>query len=131
MNSRNGSRRVFRNLILRRKRYKSKIQQKVEFIYSPSHLNVQTSGVFTIKASGHSGEAEISFQSKDHVELFECAGLCRAKYRFESVHGFLKALAASSKVCLRMNEEEILSAQFLMEGGGVETFLEFTVAPLI
>jgi cell cycle checkpoint protein len=94
-------------------------------------MNAQNSGVFTIKASGQSGEAEISFQAKDNVELFECASECGAKYRFESVHGFLKALGASSKVCLRMNEEGLLSAQFLMEGGGVETFLEFTVAPLV
>ena len=63
---------------------------------------------------------------RDVLESFECAKTIKFTYRVAHISCALRALQASLKTSLRIDDEGLLSLQFLM-AGGPGAFLEFRV----
>ena len=63
---------------------------------------------------------------RDVLESFECAKMIKFTYRVAHISCALRALQASLKTSLRIDDEGLLSLQFLM-AGGPGAFLEFRV----
>ncbi|RDB24017.1 Cell cycle checkpoint protein RAD1 [Hypsizygus marmoreus] len=87
-----------------------------------------------IQAAGTFGSTEMDYPNdRDVLETFECTRSVRFSYRFAHISRALRALQSSTKTSLRIDEEGLLSLQFLMPSpkpkgaGGTSTdaFIEF------
>ncbi|GBE82696.1 hypothetical protein SCP_0410810 [Sparassis crispa] len=87
-----------------------------------------------LQAAGTFGSTEMDYPSdKEVLETCECENTVSFSYRFSHISKTLRALQSSSKTSLRINEEGLLSLQFLMPspksraggGGGASAFIEF------
>ncbi|KAK5163783.1 checkpoint clamp complex protein Rad1 [Saxophila tyrrhenica] len=100
---------------------------------------------FTFTASGPLGSANVEFTqdtSSDTpiLETFFCPTKTEASFKFSLIKAAQRAMASATKVSLRLDEEGVLSLQFLVEmevggvvagqGGGV-AFVDFRVVPLV
>jgi len=90
-----------------------------------------------IQAGGTFGSAEMDYPNdREVLETFECESTVSFSYRFAHISRTLKALQASAKTSLRIDEEGLLSLQFLTpshspRGGGiVNSIVEFKCLPL-
>ncbi|PPQ99931.1 hypothetical protein CVT24_009566, partial [Panaeolus cyanescens] len=89
--------------------------------------------ILRIQASGTFGSTEMDYPNdREVLENFECT----EPTRFSHITKALKALQSSTKTSLRIDDQGMLSLQFLMPspkprvGGGSDAFLEFRYLPL-
>jgi len=86
-----------------------------------------------IQATGTFGSTEMDYPNdRDVLETFECTRNVIFSYRFGHISRALRALQSSTKTSLRIDEEGLLSLQFLMPSpkaraadGGADAFIEF------
>jgi len=85
----------------------------------------------SFRASGNYGSAQMDYLNDPHVlETFECSAAIQYKYRLSHINRALRALQSSTKASIRIDDQGLLSMQFLMnttEGA----FLEFRFVPLV
>lgn len=84
---------------------------------------------FRISGSGIAGDILIDYPRDNRVfDAFECSGLVQFSYKFSILQTCLKALAVSKKTSLRINEQGLLSLQFMVPQHDAKlTFIEFVV----
>ncbi|KAG5650882.1 hypothetical protein H0H81_010661 [Sphagnurus paluster] len=98
-------------------------QKKISREVSKPMLRIQAAGTF--------GSTEMDYPNdRDVLETFECIRNVRFSYRFQHISRTLKALQSSTKTSLRIDEDGLLSLQFLMpspkpKGTSAEAFIEF------
>lgn len=102
----------------------------------------------SLTAAGALGSAAVDFTADTSsdtpiLETFHCPTRTSASFKFSSIKAAQRAMAASTKVSMRLDEEGVLSLQFLVEveaggagtggGGGGEgvAFVDFRVVPLV
>ncbi|KAK4555851.1 checkpoint clamp complex protein Rad1 [Recurvomyces mirabilis] len=99
----------------------------------------------SLSAVGVLGSASIDFTTTTSsetpvLETFHCPSKTSASYRFSSLKAAQRAMATATKVSLRMDDEGVLSLQFLVEiepaGGGGDAaaavaFVDFRIVPLV
>ncbi|KAK5695817.1 checkpoint clamp complex protein Rad1 [Elasticomyces elasticus] len=105
----------------------------------------------SLSAAGALGEARVDFSTTTSsetpvLETFQCQRRVSSHYRFSAVKSASRAMAAATKVSVRMDCEGVLSLQFLVEvdgggsGGGGKlggdggegvAFVDFRVVPLV
>lgn len=84
-----------------------------------------------IQAAGTFGSTEMDYPNdRDVLETFECRRSVQFSYRFGHISRTLRALQSSTKTSLRIDEEGLLSLQFLMpspkpRGEASDAFIEF------
>ncbi|THH21077.1 hypothetical protein EW146_g419 [Bondarzewia mesenterica] len=89
-----------------------------------------------IQAAGTFGSTEMDYPNdREVLETFECLQTVNFSYRFGHISRTLRALQSSTKTSLRIDEEGLLSLQFLMpspkpRGGTSDAFIEFRCLPL-
>ncbi|KZV70750.1 Rad1-domain-containing protein [Peniophora sp. CONT] len=119
---------------------------KLTFVGNP--LGAQASGdarpsrssskpIFRIMASGSVGSTEMDYTNdREVLETFECEDSVSFSYRFSHIRGALAALQTSDKSSLRIDNEGILSLQFLMEQpnrtkqGAMQGYIDFLCLPM-
>ncbi|KAK7035810.1 cell cycle checkpoint protein RAD1 [Favolaschia claudopus] len=91
---------------------------------APPMLRIQAAGTF--------GSTEMDYPNdRDVLETFECTRHVSFSYRFGHISRTLRALQSSAKTSLRIDDEGLLSLQFLMPSpkskteGGADAFIEF------
>lgn len=107
---------------------------------SPEHLILtasETAPHFTLAASGPLGSAVVEFsKDKGLLETFQVA-TTRAKlvqhYKFSLIKASGKAMAQAAKVSVRVDDQGVLSLQFMIEvdGGNGVSFVDFRFVPLV
>lgn len=114
---------------------------------NPAHLTISASPFtdaaagLSLSVSGALGSANIDFTAdtaaeEPIIETFNCSNKITASFRFALFKSAQRAMATASKVSLRLDEEGVLSMQFLVEleghgsGSGV-AFVDFKVVPLM
>lgn len=95
----------------------------------------------SLSAVGSLGSATVdlstSTQSETPIlETYTCHRKTTASYTFSLLKAAQRAMATASKVSLRIDEEDVLNLQFLIDvdaagGGAGHTFVEFRVVPLV
>ncbi|KAK5719135.1 checkpoint clamp complex protein Rad1 [Elasticomyces elasticus] len=95
----------------------------------------------SLSAAGALGEVKVDFSTTASsetpvLETFQCQRRVSSHYRFSAVKSASRAMAAATKVSLRMDCEGVLSLQFLVEVDGVGSeegvaFVDFRVVPLV
>lgn len=94
----------------------------------------------SLSAVGPLGEAQVDFSTHTSsetpvLETFHCPAKTSASFRFAAVKGAQRAMAAASKVSVRLDEGGVLSLQFLVEvdgqGGQGVVFVDFRVVPVV
>ncbi|KAF8810093.1 Rad1-domain-containing protein [Phlegmacium glaucopus] len=83
-----------------------------------------------IQATGAFGSTEMDYPNdRDVLETFECTRSVSFSYRFGHISRTLKALQSSFKTSLRIDQDGLLSLQFLMpkpgKAGAGDAFIEF------
>ncbi|KAK0933219.1 checkpoint clamp complex protein Rad1 [Friedmanniomyces endolithicus] len=117
---------------------------------SPTSSRVNPNLSFS--AAGALGSATVDFTTTTSsdtpiLETFNCATRITANYRFSALKAAQRAMAAATKVSVRMDSEGVLSLQFLVEvdaagstnggGGGsgaqalLVAFVDFRFVPLV
>ncbi|KAI0042109.1 Rad1-domain-containing protein [Auriscalpium vulgare] len=92
--------------------------------------------IFRIEAIGTYGSTEMDYPNdRDVLETVECPHPVNFSYRYSHISKALKALGSSAKTSLRIDEDGLLSLQFLMpspkpRGGTSQAFVEFRCLPL-
>lgn len=90
-----------------------------------------TKPTFRLRAEGTFGSSQMDYPNdKDVLETYECAESVRFSYRVSHVACALRALQSSSKTSLRIDDEGLLSLQFIMAVGCAEAFIEVKCQPL-
>ncbi|KAK7037464.1 checkpoint clamp complex protein Rad1 [Paramarasmius palmivorus] len=97
------------------------------FGYPPENTNVEgmttkqkqkanmKSPIFRIQAEGTFGTTEMEYYNdRDVLETFECPSPVSFSYRFSHITRAMRALQTSVKASLRIDQEGLLSLQFLM-----------------
>ncbi|KAH9890604.1 Rad1-domain-containing protein [Cubamyces lactineus] len=91
---------------------------------------------FRLRAVGQFGSTEMDYPNdREVLETCECAHPVSFTYRFSHVARALRALQSSLKTSLRIDDEGLLSLQFMMPaprrpGRRSEAFIEFWCLPL-
>ncbi|KAK5121180.1 hypothetical protein LTR85_005664 [Meristemomyces frigidus] len=117
---------------------------------SPAHLTMVASPTsragadLSLSAAGALGSAIVDFTTHTSsetpvLETFYCPNKTSASFKFGLFKHAQRAMAVATKVSLRMDEEGVLSLQFLVEvgagsgGGGGEgcAFVDFRIVPLV
>ncbi|KAJ7043037.1 Rad1/Rec1/Rad17 [Mycena alexandri] len=90
-----------------------------------------------IQAAGTFGSTEMDYPNdRDVLETFECTRPVTFSYRFGHISRTLRALQSSTKTSLRIDDEGLLSLQFLMPSpkakaeAAADAFIEFRCLPL-
>ncbi|PPQ67670.1 hypothetical protein CVT25_012698 [Psilocybe cyanescens] len=86
-----------------------------------------------IQATGSFGSTEMDYPNdRDVLETFECTRSVTFSYRFGHIARTIKALSSSTKTSLRIDDDGLLSLQFLMPSpkprtaaGRSDAFIEF------
>ncbi|KAH6918975.1 Rad1/Rec1/Rad17 [Coprinopsis sp. MPI-PUGE-AT-0042] len=90
-----------------------------------------TTPLFRIQANGTFGSTEMDYpDDKEVLETFECSQRVQFTYRLPHILKTLRALSSSTKTSLRIDEDGLLSLQFLMpspkpRGEATDAFIEF------
>ncbi|KAI8999059.1 Rad1-domain-containing protein [Trametes punicea] len=91
---------------------------------------------FRLRAVGQFGSTEMDYPNdREVLETCECAHPVSFTYRFSHISRALRALQSSLKTSLRVDDEGLLSLQFMMPaprrpGRRSEAFIEFWCLPL-
>lgn len=111
--------------------------EKITFIGNPAgeagkaQRGIPAKPLFRIKASGAFGSTEMDYPNdREVLETFDCSHSVIASYRFHHISHTLRALPSSTKTSLRIDNEGLLSLQFLVpvpkpRGGISDSFIEF------
>lgn len=112
--------------------------EKLSFIGNPSasedgraHRPTPSKPLFRIQAGGTFGSTEMDYPNdREVLETFECQRSVNVSYRFSHISRAVRALQSSTKTSLRIDDEGLLSLQFLMptaksRGGTTDAFIEF------
>ncbi|KAF8626289.1 hypothetical protein AX15_004960 [Amanita polypyramis BW_CC] len=76
--------------------------------------------ILRIQAEGSFGSTQMDYPNdKDVLETFECVKALEFSYRFTHISRTLRALQSSTKTSLRIDDEGLLSLQFLMPSSKV------------
>ncbi|KAG2020730.1 hypothetical protein CC2G_006038 [Coprinopsis cinerea AmutBmut pab1-1] len=86
--------------------------------------------LFRIQADGTFGSTEMDYPNdREVLETFECTQTVQFTYRFGHILKTLRALSSSTKTSLRIDEDGLLSLQFLMPSpkpkDAMDAFIEF------
>ncbi|EJD46183.1 Rad1-domain-containing protein [Auricularia subglabra TFB-10046 SS5] len=92
---------------------------------------------FRIRAEGTFGNSDFDYSGdKEVLELFECVEKIAFTYKFAHIHNCIQALKSSTRTSLRIDDEGLLSMQFMMPTSRVEkafetnhAFVEFLCLP--
>lgn len=113
---------------------------------NPTNLSFQASpntshgSNLSLSASGALGSATVDFTTNTDsdtpiLETFHCAAKTNASFKFSLFKAAQRAMASASKVSLRLDEDGVLSMQYLIEisSGGNDSvaFVDFRVVPLV
>ncbi|KAI6117591.1 Rad1/Rec1/Rad17 [Pisolithus croceorrhizus] len=110
---------------------------KITFISNPvaevrkAHRGMPAKPLFRIIATGTFGTTEMDYPNdREVLETFECFRPMRASYNFAQFARTLRALQSSTKTSLRIDDEGLLSLQFLVpvpkpRAGLSDSFIEF------
>lgn len=114
---------------------------------SPAHLTIQASPTtrpganLSLSAAGALGSATVDFTTQTAsetpvLETFQCSQKTVASFKFASIKAAQRAMASATKVSMRLDEEGVLSLQFLVEveagaGGERVSFVDFRIVPLV
>lgn len=120
--------------------------EKLTFISNPRPVeddgrrrapNNAAKPLFRIRAEGTFGSTEMDYpDDRDVLETFECAQTVQFSYRFSYISRTLKAVQSSTKTSLRIDEDGLLSLQYLMPytkprgGEKHECYIEYRCLPL-
>lgn len=95
----------------------------------------------SLSAAGTLGSATVDFSTETAsetpvLETFHCPSKTSASFRFTSIKAAQRAMASATKVSVRLDEEGVLSLQFLVEveaGASAEgvAFVDFRIVPLV
>ena len=96
----------------------------------------------SLAASGALGSANVDFSANTSsdtpiLETFHCPSRTDASFKFSLIKSAQRAMASATKVSLRLDEEGVLSLQFLVEvdsgsgGGEGVAFVDFRMVPLV
>ena len=103
----------------------------------------RTGANISLTASGALGSAAVDFTADTTsdtpiLERFHCPKKTSASFKFALIKSAQRAMSSATKVSMRLDEEGVLSLQFLVEveagsGGGGEgvAFVDFRVVPLV
>lgn len=106
-------------------------------IASPSSRSAPN---LSLIASGALGSANVDFTTNTSsetpvLETFQCPQRAEASFKFALIKSAQRAMQSATKVSLRLDEEGVLSLQFLVEveaaGGEGVAFVDFRVVPLV
>lgn len=112
---------------------------------NPTDLTIYTSPTsrsanLSLSAGGALGSATVDFTTHTDsdtpvLETFHCPEKTSASFRFSLIKSAQRAMASASKVSLRLDQDGVLSMQFLVEiesgqGDGV-AFVDFRIVPLV
>lgn len=95
----------------------------------------------SFSASGALGSTTVDFTTETDsetpiLETFQCSARTNASFKFSLIRAAQRAMSSASKVSLRLDEEGVLSMQYLVEvdvpgaDNGV-AFVDFRVVPLV
>lgn len=114
---------------------------------SPESLTITAqplsrSANLSLSASGALGSATVDFKADGTsdtpiLETYQCADSTSASFKFSLIKSAQRAMASAAKVSLRLDEEGVLSLQFLVEieagasGSEGVAFVDFRVVPLV
>ncbi|KAG1749130.1 Rad1/Rec1/Rad17 [Suillus paluster] len=111
--------------------------EKVTLIANPvadvqrAQRGVPAKPLFRIQGTGAFGTTEMDYPNdREVLETFECSRSVSFSYRFSHISRTLRALQNSTKTSLRVEQEGLLSLQFLVpvprpRGGVSDSFIEF------
>ncbi len=88
---------------------------------------------FVLSATGALGSAAVQFErDKGLLETFQVGRQVVNEYKFTLLKATTRAMAIATKVSIRIDEQGVLSLQFMIEieGGGV-SFVDFRFVPLL
>ncbi|KAF9048296.1 Rad1-domain-containing protein [Hymenopellis radicata] len=98
-------------------------------------VKVALKPMLRIQATGTFGSTEMDYPNdRDVLESFECSRIVSFSYRFSHISRALRALQSSTKTSLRIDDEGLLSLQFLMpapsskpgkKADATDAFIEF------
>ncbi|KAF8579470.1 Rad1-domain-containing protein [Ramaria rubella] len=87
--------------------------------------------ILTLSAEGTFGSSQMDYPNdRDVLETFECAAKIRFTYLVSHITCASRALQSSLKTSLRIDDEGLLSLQFLMAAGGPQALVDFRCLPL-
>ncbi|KAL1698803.1 Rad1/Rec1/Rad17 [Schizophyllum commune] len=99
--------------------------------------NAAAPPLFRIRAEGSYGSTEMDYpDDREVLETFECVRTIQYSYRFPHILKTIKAVQNSTKTSLRIDEEGLLSLQYLMPytrprgGERLDCFVEYRCLPL-
>lgn len=114
---------------------------------NPTDVTIQASpnphsgASLSISATGDLGSATVHFTTNTDsdtpiLETFHCPSKTSASFKFSLIKSAQRAMASASKVSLRLDEDGVLSMQYLVEvdiPGSTDavTFVDFRVIPLV
>ncbi|KAG1774221.1 Rad1/Rec1/Rad17 [Suillus placidus] len=111
--------------------------EKITLIANPvadvqsAQRGVPAKPLFRIQGTGAFGSTEMDYPNdREVLETFECSRSVIFSYRFAHISRTLRALQNSTKTSLRLEQEGLLSLQFLVpvprpRGGMSDSFIEF------
>ncbi|TFK27431.1 Rad1-domain-containing protein, partial [Coprinopsis marcescibilis] len=100
----------------------------------PQKQSASVAPLFRIHADGTFGSTEMDYPNdREVLETFECAETVQFTYRFGHILKTLRSLSSSTKTSLRIDEDGLLSLQFLMPSPKpreqpTDAFIEFRVS---
>ncbi|KAF2839461.1 Rad1-domain-containing protein [Patellaria atrata CBS 101060] len=102
---------------------------------SPEQLSITASPdppTFTLSASGTLGSAIVEFSNnKELLETFQVGRKVRNTYRFALLKKAARTMQAAVKVSIRVDDQGVLSMQFMIEVEKGVSFVDFRFVPLI
>ncbi|KAG1760049.1 Rad1/Rec1/Rad17 [Suillus occidentalis] len=111
--------------------------EKITLIANPvtevqsAQRGIPAKPLFRIQGTGAFGTTEMDYPNdREVLEIFECSRGVSFSYRFAHISRTLRALQNSTKTSLRLEQEGLLSLQFLVpvprpRGGMSDSFIEF------
>ena len=103
---------------------------------SPTRVTMlasQTGRQFSLSSSGPHGSATVEFSTDAQLlETFDVSQRVMNTYKYSLLQSTTRAMAMASKVSIRVDQQGVLSLQFLIElDTGVKSFVDFRFVPLI
>ena len=106
-------------------------ETRVQVRFSPSNPARSGQGTLLLNTEGSYGSTEISFSHESQVtEKFDCVAAADHGYPLQCVGYMLQASKSSIKTSLRVDEQGMLSAQFMIASHRVPAAVPRTAPPL-
>ena len=103
---------------------------------SPTRVSMvasQNARYFALSSNGPHGSATVEFSTDPQLlETFEVSQRTVNTYKYSLLKATSRAMAAASKVSIRVDQQGVMSLQFLIElDSGVKSFVDFRFVPFI